>query len=348
MCNRSVWQVAAGIVTLGVLSGTTTAQHAEQPGMLSVQFPGGTVAEYVEALREAVKPEPANIALSERAAVAILPPVRLEKVTVGTALGAIEFIAPSNANERWVIAPLSRQGPGEPEAYAVTLAQMQMGGPAQYTQTVSLPDEERVLQVFSLKEVIDGMAPQSGRSPDTVLSAVELALQMGARTDDDPADVKFHADSGLLIINASREEVGSVAELLQRMRDDVMREQGVAQSVARRRIDDELNVNVAQAKREACEARLAFTADAVMRLKQLHEGGQTPIEEVRRAELERLNAESDLDIVTAELQAARARMEPVPGPSSPRTADLQAEVARLRDQVSQMQAKIKELEAKKK
>jgi hypothetical protein len=210
-------------------------------------------------------------------------------------------------------------------------------------QTMSAPPpEDRLLQVFSLKELIDDT-----EGPDTVLSAVELALQMGEPSKE-PAEVKFHADSGLLIINASRDEVSSVDELLHRMRDDVMRERGMAESAARRRLDDELSVNIAEAKLQTCEARLAFAADALERIKALHQTGQVPIEEVHAAELEQLNARSELDIVRAEHEAARARMAHNTAPRSPPTPGLEAEVKSLREQVTTLQAKIKELEAKKK
>jgi hypothetical protein len=296
-------------------------------------------------LREAMKPGPANIALAESAASAILPEVQLDAVTIGTALGALECIAPKGLKERWTVRRLS----DDPPAYAVTLTHLEAGEPDALRVNVPSGDQDRMLQVFSIKELIDPPMP-GGLTPETVLSAVDLALRMaGEGSKQPPAAVKFHPDSGLIILEAPPQQIGAIEGLLQRMRNDVERQRDRVERTGRQHLDDEMALRVASARVQSCEARLSFLKESLDRVTKLRDGGNVSEDEYRAGQMQLVNAQSDFGIAAAEAQSAKARLEAGSGLSGGGEADaLRAQVSQLQQQVAALQAKIKAMEAKKK
>lgn len=336
-----------------VQPGGDGGRPAHPEGLISVQFGGGTVADYVNLLRGAMKPQPSNIALSESAAGAVLPQVQLDAVTLGTALEAIQFIAPTGTGEQWVIQPLTNGD--EPPAFAVTLVRNRpMGMEPAVTSNVPAADQDRILQVFSIKELIDPSIP-GGLTSETVLSAVEVALRMaGEGSKQTPAEVKFHPDSGLIILEAPPQQVGAIEGLLQRMRSDAERQQDRAERRAKQRLDNEMALRIAAAKVQNSQAREEFARQALDKMTQLHQSGNVSDDDVRKAQMDLVNADSDFQITSAELETAKARIDAdqtAAASASPSGGDadaLRAQVSQLQQQVAALQAKIKELEAKKK
>jgi hypothetical protein len=354
MWNQRHFQRAAAVLVLVTLSGPALAQFAERtPGMLSVQFPGGTVGEYVESLRVAAKPEPANVAVSESAAAAMLPPIRLDQVTMATALAAIEYIAPTSPMENWVIASLDRSG-GPSNAFAVTLVRNSgPGAGSSHHESVQGAGQDRLLKVFSVKELID-RPPPGGGGPETVMSAVELALRMDSAGSLLVPEVKFHPESGLLFLDASPQQIGAVSEVLGRMEGDTQRARDRADRLTRQRNEDEVAVRVAEAKLRQAQMRLEYVKDSVDRVRAMREKALASDQDVRVAEMELAEVISEVDLAQVERDAAVARasataasMEGLPDGLGEARA-LRDQVVMLRQQVATLEAKIKELEGSKK
>lgn len=350
--NRlSVLVVAAGMVLGGAgpaagqnQGDLVTAGVPAGSGLIRVHFPGGTVAEYAELLRASMRPAPANIAVSEEAGRKNLPTIDLDAVTLGTALGALQYIAPVGSGESWAVQMLS----DEPPAYAVAV----MREPASPTMGGGPATPDRMLQVFSIKELIDPSTP-GGPSPETVLSAVDLALRMASPPTGEPPALKFHPDSGLIILDAPPQQVGAIESLLQRMRDDVSRQRDRMERAARERLENEVRLQSAAAKLEVCSARLDFAKQALDQVLKLQQSGNASTDDVRNAQMAMVNAKSDRDLVEIEMRAAKARIAPPPSAQSQdadpgETDALRSQVAQLTQQVAVLQAKIKEFESRKK
>src|SRR5579885_1766739 len=131
------WRVVLASVRVGAVCAGAMGQH-QAPGsptlqmggapseptepVVSVDFKGGTVGDYVEALRHASE-QPVNVTLPPTLARLAMPPVKLKSVSLGDALSAIVAVAETPANERLYVAPLSNVGNrpvGNPVAGAVT------------------------------------------------------------------------------------------------------------------------------------------------------------------------------------------------------------------------------------
>jgi hypothetical protein len=322
---------------------TPEGQKAEP--LISVHFPGGTVREYAAMLREATRPSPANIALSEAAGQTKLPAVDLDSVTLGTAVYALQIIATSSQYDNWQVQQLS----SDPPAYAVTVFRTAI--PDDQRSGGGQPD--RMLQVFSIKELIDPPTPGTP-TPETVLSAVDLALRMAGTSADEPPALKFHPESGLLILDAPPQQVGAIESLLSRMRNDVFRQRDQVQDAARQRLDFETALQVAQVKAENAAARTGFAKQALDQMQALQQTGGASAGDLRQAQMEFMDSKNQNDMAAIELRAAKARLDGLgerpaaEGPGSGETGALREEVQRLRQQVATLEAKIKELEGRRK
>jgi len=181
---------------------------------ISIEFRGGSLADYVAAVRAAG--DSVNILLSPLASEVHLPSLVLKNVAVESALDAVTDIVRSDLG---INVRRHRGNTGSP-VYSVGVRQR----PRQPSQTTQ-GSSSRVVEVFSMSTLTDELAdvpkgPGLTVKPETILSAIETGL--GISQEKEKAVIRFHADSGLLFVQGSRAQQDIVRGVLSRMRADVL------------------------------------------------------------------------------------------------------------------------------
>lgn len=186
------------------------------PVLVTMSFPGGTLADFCDAIR--AKEPRANIVLAPLAAGARLPAMDLRGAGLDQALEGACAIAESAA----LIRIKDFRGAGEP-VFTITAQEpvMTVGkiGPDGKMSTGSMPGtlpRTETTEVFSLNRLLDPK-DGSGFPVTTVLSAIETATGDQALTA-----MRFHKESGLLIARGRAEQLGLVRDVLISLERDVM------------------------------------------------------------------------------------------------------------------------------
>lgn len=190
---------------------------AAAPVTVTLAFAGGTLAEFCAQLRH-IEPR-ANIVVAPLAADAKLPPMDLRGAGLEQALEGACAIAESKA----LIRMKDFRGPGEPVFTILALeptmavSTTRPGGPSGPTSTGTVPAASRheAAEVFSLNRLLD---PKEGLPVTTILSAIEVATG----GEQALATLRFHKDSGLLIVRGRPDQMALVHDVLTNLERDVM------------------------------------------------------------------------------------------------------------------------------
>ena len=197
--TRSV-MLALGWTAVGFLffaAGPASALSAgsSPADVVTVDFRGGTLVGYVEAIRQAT--DGANIVVTGVDAQAIpVGAIRLDDVSVESALRAVEQTYPVDDRE-WVDVRLQTVGPPN-----------QPGKPVYRLGAVrSSVKVWNVLDMFVSKV-----------KPADVLTAVDAAVEL-VMENDQPARVRFHESTGVLIATGSPRQVNAIEDVIVKLRD---------------------------------------------------------------------------------------------------------------------------------
>ena len=189
--------------------GPTSAPKAPAAVAVSVSFAfeGGTLAELCDLLRRLdAKP---NIVVAPLAAAAKLPAMNLVGASVDQALSAACAVAASDVR----IALKEFRGPGEP--VFTILAQAPKAAEATEPDAAANGAREAspartATRVFSLNKVLAFDLPV-----ETILTALDAALETANAPEAQvKATLRFHKDSGLLIVRGSAEQLALAQETL--------------------------------------------------------------------------------------------------------------------------------------
>ncbi|MCU0867100.1 MAG: hypothetical protein MUC36_25230 [Planctomycetes bacterium] len=171
------------------------------PVVVTLKFPGGTLGEFVAMLRQ-LEPK-ANVMVAAAAADAVLPALELRGAGLSQVLQSACAVAESHLEIR------VKETRGEGEAvFAITAralppAQDPFAARAQRTK------------VFSLSRLLEGKE-NAGLAPATVLSAIETAVG----GPDLLTALRYHKESGVLIVRGTDEQIGVCSELLLQLERD--------------------------------------------------------------------------------------------------------------------------------
>lgn len=191
---------------------------ATPPVTVTLMFAGGTLAEFCAQLRQ-LEPR-ANIVVAPLAADAKLPSMALRGAGLEQALEGACAVAESRA----LIRMKEFRGPGEP-VFTILAQEPTMGGgasrpgpagpsgPSSAAATAAARTEAS--EVFSLNRLLDA---KDGFPVTTVLSAIEAATG----GEQALAMLRFHKDSGLLIVRGRQEQMALVRDVLANLERDVL------------------------------------------------------------------------------------------------------------------------------
>ncbi|CAG1008315.1 hypothetical protein PHYC_03549 [Phycisphaerales bacterium] len=291
-------------------TGSPTEITERQPPLITIDFKGGTVAEYVAALRKSAGEEPVNVVLSKEAADVPLSTISLRLVSLDNAVQAISPAA-GLANGEFLIQRIKPMAP--PNSNAAAVYSVDYIRRERVVQTVSgriFGDPQ--IQVFSLKPLTEPSPEDGGPTvtehAETILTAIQTALDLDASTEAPRPDVKFHRESGLLIVRAIPAQLRAVEGCLERMRDDVDRRRaairvnrlGPEEMVERKAAVTRAEFELQQRKVECDLAEKNLT-----QLRTLRDSGNVSEGEYNKAEAELQKNRMMLAMSHAEIERAR-------------------------------------------
>lgn len=193
-----------------------SAQQAETPYELkvSLEFKGGTLDEYVRALRAAAGESPVNVLYSREVGDIEVPPVALKDASIYGALHSLTRIASAPEEAALVV---------NVEAGVISISLFQQGGNRLSHQRREM--ERQDLRVMSIRDLLESTDPQAKDGTtlpaDTVLTAVTQALELMPTSDQQAPTVKYHKESGLLLVVGRSDQNNIVSQTLAAMRSDL-------------------------------------------------------------------------------------------------------------------------------
>ena len=174
--------------------------------LFDVDFNGGTVKNYIEAVKQASGGK-LNAILDENVADLPVPEISLKHVSCNTAMSLLDNREINKfGNPEWGIIVVDKVRSGnDADEYPTYRVTVRLNNRNQYTENL-------VTQIFSVQAILE-----MGMDPDDLLSAVTIALDLQDKTQS--TTVRFHEETGLLMVNGSPESVEVIAQLVNVMND---------------------------------------------------------------------------------------------------------------------------------
>lgn len=232
MTHRSA--AVASLILAAVLSPIVAAQQPASPPTLNaptpapsaspfggksreaktfdVTFSGGTLEQYIEALRAASKDEPVNVMLSDDVRDVRIPKVNLRGVSVFTAISSLEKVSRSTGG---ALSVSDFRNEGNDVIYSIRSSHV---GVQAYQQGVG---NSRLVTSLSNLVTADLDAAKREERLSVVLSAIEAALRLGRPDNAEAPAVALHKESGLLMVLGSAEDRQTVESVLNELQQSL-------------------------------------------------------------------------------------------------------------------------------
>ncbi|MFO0984766.1 MAG: hypothetical protein U1E76_24080 [Planctomycetota bacterium] len=181
-----------------------------QEKTISVNFAGGTLVDYAHAVQQAA--QALNVILMPGSEDVQLGPVVLKDVTPRTAFESARALV--IARDRFEVSARVI-GKDNMPVFIVEYSKRSNAPPA---------DDEQYLRVFSIKELTDPMPGADHIEPvkaETILTAIDTAFGIAGYATR--PTLKYHADSGLILVKATNPQIRSVDEVIDNVRNDMRR-----------------------------------------------------------------------------------------------------------------------------
>ncbi len=296
--------------------GAAAAPAPAQVGpIVSVDFKGGTLGQYVQAIQAAAKSEPVNVFMDEQASSAPVPAIALRQVEVESALAAVTRYRREIMDERARV------------RFGLDLQRIKPGGDGRPVFVITRGDLDRApgpvdvyLEAFALRDLVrapEGVEPGPGTvtTIEAIVSAVDSGLAMvgdaGGR-----ADVKYHPDAGILLVRGTERQTAVVRKLLGELRDDILRARIEGQNARMKQIDLAADVREAEIEMSLRRAEVEGAGRILDERRQLLEAGGIPTAEVAEAEMRMQVAKAQLAKAQNDLER-RAQLLKATGTPAP-------------------------------
>lgn len=176
-----------------------------EPKPINLEFPGGTATEYINAVRKAATD--VNIVTMADLSSIQVPPVSLKNVNPASAIEILQSI-PQEQPGRHIEIHFREDRPKSREqlpVFTVTaniIANSVQGRRAGEQTTVA-----------SISDLLEGKLKAAD-----LLTAVQTALEM-LKNEAQPAQIRFHEETGLLIARGSDDQISAITMVLQQVRE---------------------------------------------------------------------------------------------------------------------------------
>ncbi|MCG3122677.1 MAG: hypothetical protein GIKADHBN_01070 [Phycisphaerales bacterium] len=291
---------AATVGVMAEIEGRAAGQQPETPTphllhpapqpRINFKFPGGTLTDFVEALKAASAPHPCNVMVSGQGEPPRIPAFEFQDVAVSTAAAAA-----ARSDSRHIAMAVVQEDEGAP-VYVFEYRTDDGGGRGQQTEVLSL----RSLLDAEPGDP-DGVAVTM--TADTVLSALQHATGVADSNTSNPALIKFHEESSLLFVRGTPVQLETVRSAYKLLQTDVARRRDRFDGTGLRRM---------QADLAKLEVEIKFLTDQletrsarVEQVRQLVQSGAAPVSEATNAESEVAELRKRLD----QLMIERQRMQ---------------------------------------
>lgn len=184
------------------------AARAEPVGV-TLTFPGGSLAAFVQAVRRAVPN--ANIVMATRAAEAMVPPMELRDAGLEQALDSACMIAEGPVDVR-----VKDSGGFGQAVYTILAAERKVRD----SRSSGAGAQATYQKVFTLNQLTMSRGQGLGVEPlrvESILSALELVTTV----DGNSPLLRFHQESGLLLVRGTVEQLDNASEALAVMANDL-------------------------------------------------------------------------------------------------------------------------------
>ncbi|MBN8598646.1 MAG: hypothetical protein J0L78_13330 [Planctomycetes bacterium] len=221
---KSPQQVSSPTTPVPVPEGISPRQSQGVPAddtLITLDFRGGTIGDYVNAIRSAAGAKPVNVLFNEETAGLPMYMVRLTNASVWSALGAVErnTIDEDGQSLQVRIGRSTTPPPGGVPTYSIS---------SDISRMPSRQSQQQQVIVLSLNPIIGlpGRAKDqtaSNLEAKSVLSAIELAVSLISAPNTPPPVLQFHEPSGLLFVKGDAHQQRAAKEVIARLQDDVER-----------------------------------------------------------------------------------------------------------------------------
>lgn len=178
----------------------------------SVDFAGGSIAEFLNAVERARGGKAVNVVVTESDGI-VVDPLKLTNVNVESAMEALQYAARTAGGQ-----PVGVGDFGGKEGEKV-YALRSMAGP----RALGSPSrsDTSVLSLNGVTKPEWAKGGPEGLPVETVLTAVETAISMAGREGQNPPTMRFHRESGLLILKGTPEQLSTASLVVESLASDI-------------------------------------------------------------------------------------------------------------------------------
>ena len=300
LMQRNLGPALAVVVLAGLAAGPLRAEEGEPPTppqLISIEFRGGKVTDYIAAIRKAAPN--VNIVVAPEAEEILMPAVALKQVSAASALDLLDERSHQGRNRvvQLIVRHIRVHQPGERPTYHVKAR-------------IAGRSREGRAEVWSVAYLLANGLPSK-----SVLSAVEMALEIVDSSTE--MDLRFHEDTGLLIARGDEDQLVVIENVLEQL----LRSVEIGHQDEVEKMEAALDAAVVTqedvlVRLEAAERARQQTFDEATVLQRELQRVETRMEELYRM-LER--RERELASTAEQLRKLRAATNPgSPGPPGPR------------------------------
>jgi hypothetical protein len=232
--------LVAGLVLFASVQAQNSSSNAGRPSrasgenLITLEFAGGNVAQYIDAVRQAS--DNANIVVIGDVTPIQMPSVRLKNVDTWAAVNILNEL-PQQQKDLLVNiqASISSDESDQARVYTVSAMTTRAGSLGASVEST----------VISVADVLQGQM-----TADDLLTAVKIAVDVVGMADE-PADIKFHKETGLLIARGSADQVSAIHQVVEQLREQLQRSQSMTSPDFR-------------ASMESCQAELNTVRSVLM------------------------------------------------------------------------------------
>ncbi|MFM9996530.1 MAG: hypothetical protein ACKVU4_12115 [Phycisphaerales bacterium] len=352
--GRTGLLAVAGLTALAASAplawGQNEGQDGKQPEIaarITVDFKGGFLKEYVTSLRNSVRNEPVNIVLSGEADLE-LPSITLKGVAVEAAVALLEHLELADGK---ISVSSTPQAGAAPVFVIRSYRSVRVASSGKPANDGAGDLDLAVFSLRSLLEVPPGTPEAPGAKSDatSLLTAVQTALTMGGGNRD--PEMKFHPESGVLVIRGSHEQTGAVQRLIGAMQGDMDRYRSAAGHSRAKESELEANLARAQVDMQAAASEVEFAITEFEQAELLAKEGHVSAGDVaraklaidqRRANVSRAKIAVDLSVQQLEVWRDGTRASPRGGQMTP--DQLRQKIKEVEGTLNSLRAELKKME----
>lgn len=201
--KNQITRAIAMLVLCAAVGGVSMGQSSQAPAsdtVISLSFSGGTVQQYVDAIRK--QSGEVNVLLDEESRAILMPGVTLTSVNIPSAIELLDDRT-SEADGRLVKLNVRTIHPSDPLGLPIYYVRAETGRTAQRSNST----------VISVKDLLD-----AGYKADDVMTAVATTIEL-LSDKSAKAEIRFHEQTGLLIARGAPDQIGAIHQVIDQLRE---------------------------------------------------------------------------------------------------------------------------------